>query len=283
MNRRVFLGLTVMCAAVWVAGCSEEPPAPPVMDVMNDMQALQEAAEAEALAKARAAAANAPAAGDDPMGSSGDVPQEGRFVVEFDTTVGSFTVEVDRSWAPIGADRFYKLVKDGYYDDAGFFRVVPNFMVQWGLAADPADTAKWDQSIMDDPVKQSNKRGYMTFAKTGAPNSRSTQVFVNYADNSFLDDQGFAPFGQVTKGMDVVSKISSAHGEEPDQGAATAEGNAYLKSTFPKLDYIKTARVIKDDQSNQPDAADGDTPEATAEPEATTEPEATPSPEAGVE
>jgi len=244
---------------VWIVGCAEEPPTPPVLNVINDMQAKQDAAEAEAMAKARAAAANtvSPADTVDPAHVS-DAPPEGRFVAEFETTVGSFTVAVDRSWAPIGADRFYKLVKDGYYDDAGFFRVVPDFMVQWGLAADPADTAKWDASIMDDPVQKSNKRSYVTFAKTGAPNSRSTQIFVNYKDNTFLDSQGFAPFGQVIKGMGVVSKISSAHGESPDQGAATSQGNAYLKANFPKLDYIKTARIIEDDLADGDDSAAAD-------------------------
>lgn len=253
MDRMTARILGVCClAAIVIAGCAEEPPAPPVLTVIDDMRAVQQADEDRRMAEARAKAANSVPQADPEEGMPDpslpdDVPGQGTYVVKFETTVGSFTVSVDRSWAPLGAHRFYQLVKDGFYDDAGFFRVVPNFMVQWGIAADPADTAKWDINIMDDPVKQSNQRGYMTFAKTGAPNSRSTQVFVNFKDNSFLDSQGFAPFGKVIEGMDVVDKISSAHGESPDQGTLTAKGNAYLKPKFPELDYIKTARVIKDD------------------------------------
>ena len=167
------------------------------------------------------------------------------FKVKFDSSVGPFVVEVHRAWAPNAADHFYTLVKNGFYDEARFFRVVPNFMVQFGIAADPAVQAKWRQSIKDDPVKQSNKKGYVTFAQTSAPNSRSTQIFVNYKDNAFLDSQRFAPFGEVTSGMDNVEKITSQYGEKPNQGSIQAEGNAYLKGQFPKLDYVKKATIEK--------------------------------------
>jgi peptidyl-prolyl cis-trans isomerase A (cyclophilin A) len=164
----------------------------------------------------------------------------------FDTTKGTFIIQVNRDWAPLGADRFYNLVKNGFYDDARFFRVIPNFMVQFGMNANPAVTTAWrSATLKDDPVKQSNKTGYVTFAKTSAPNSRGTQVFVNYKDNGFLDSQGFAPFGQVISGMDVVTKINSEYAERPDQGEITSSGNAYLMKNFPKLDAIKSATISK--------------------------------------
>jgi peptidyl-prolyl cis-trans isomerase A (cyclophilin A) len=162
----------------------------------------------------------------------------------FDTTKGTFIIQVNRDWAPIGADRFYNLVKNGFYDDARFFRVIPNFMVQFGMNASPAVTTAWrSATLKDDPVKQSNKTGYVTFAKTAAPNSRGTQVFINYKDNNFLDDQGFAPFGQVVSGMDVVTKINAEYKEQPSQADITSSGNAYLTKNFPRLDYIKSATV----------------------------------------
>jgi peptidyl-prolyl cis-trans isomerase A (cyclophilin A) len=157
-------------------------------------------------------------------------------------------IEVHRDWAPIAADRFYNLVRAGFFTNAAFFRVVPNFMVQFGLSANPAVNKAWSNANMiDDPVKQSNKRGYVTFARTGAPNSRSTQLYINYKDNLFLDppsQQGFAPFGTVTEGMDVVDKISSAYGERPDQGQITAEGDAYISKNFPNIDKIKSAKIL---------------------------------------
>jgi peptidyl-prolyl cis-trans isomerase A (cyclophilin A) len=167
------------------------------------------------------------------------------YKVKFDSTAGPFVVEVHRAWAPNAADHFYALVKSGFYDEARFFRVVPNFMVQFGIAGDPAVQAKWKESIKDDPVKESNKRGYVTFAQTSAPNSRSTQIFVNYKDNSFLDSQRFAPFGQVISGMDAVDKINADSGEKPNQGMIQSQGNAYLKAQFPKLDYVKKATIEK--------------------------------------
>ncbi len=167
------------------------------------------------------------------------------FKVKFDSSAGPFVVDVHRAWAPNAADHFYTLVKNGFYDEARFFRVVPNFMVQFGINADPAVQTKFKNTIQDDPVKQSNKRGFVTFAQTAAPNSRSTQIFVNFKDNSFLDSQRFAPFGQVTSGMDAVDKITSEYGEKPNQGMIQSSGNTYLKGSFPKLDYVKKATIEK--------------------------------------
>jgi len=172
------------------------------------------------------------------------------FNVLFQTSAGDFVVEVHRDWAPNGADRFYNLVKNGFYDGCRFFRVLSGFMAQTGMNGDPAIQQVWSRSnISDDPVKQSNKRGYVTFAQTSAPNSRSTQFFINFGDNSGLDQQRFAPFGRVTKGMDVVDKLFSGYGEGapngsgPSQGNIMMQGNAYLQKDFPKLDYIKKASI----------------------------------------
>jgi peptidyl-prolyl cis-trans isomerase A (cyclophilin A) len=163
--------------------------------------------------------------------------------VTFVTTKGDFVVQVTRSWAPIGADRFYNLVKHGFYNGAGFFRIVPGFVVQFGLGADPAvNKAMKDANIKDDPVTQSNKLGYLTFATAG-PNTRTTQVFISLGNNARLDSMGFAAFGQVTSGMDVVQGLYSGYGESPDQGKITNEGKAYIDKNFPKLDTIKTATV----------------------------------------
>jgi peptidyl-prolyl cis-trans isomerase A (cyclophilin A) len=167
------------------------------------------------------------------------------YKAKFDTSKGAFVVEVHRDWAPKGADRFYNLVKNGFFDDTRFFRVVPDFMVQFGINGDPNIQKNWaNANITDDPVKQSNKRGYITFATRGA-NTRTTQMFINFKDNAGLDRQGFAPFGEVVTGMDVVDKITSQYGEKPNQGSIQAEGNAYLNKEFPKLDYIKKATIEK--------------------------------------
>ncbi len=166
------------------------------------------------------------------------------YKAKFDTSAGTFVIEVHRDWAPRGADRVYNLVKAGFFDGVRFFRVVPNFMVQFGLNGNPAIQSAWTTaSIPDDPVKESNKRSYITFATAG-PNTRTTQVFINFRDNSGLDKQGFAPFGQVVDGMDVVDKLYSGYGDIADkQGEIRTGGNAYLNKTYPKLDYIKTATI----------------------------------------
>jgi len=172
------------------------------------------------------------------------------FKAQFDTTKGKITIEVTRSLSPNGADRFYNLVRSGYFKDIAFFRVVPGFMCQFGIHGDPGVSAKWrEAAISDDPVKGSNTRGTITFATSG-PNSRTTQLFINFADNTPLDGQGFSPFGKVIEGMDVVDKINSEYGEGaprgrgPHQGHVQMEGNAYLKANFPNLDYIKSATIV---------------------------------------
>lgn len=168
------------------------------------------------------------------------------YTAKFDTTAGVFQVEVHTDWAPNGADRFYNLVKNGYYDGCRFFRVVPGFMVQFGINGDPAIQRNWESAtIPDEPVKQGNTRGTITFAKSSAPNSRTTQVFINFKDNSSLNRTGFAPFGKIVSGMDVVDKIYSAYGERPEQARIQTEGTAYLAKSFPKLDYIKKATIEK--------------------------------------
>jgi peptidyl-prolyl cis-trans isomerase A (cyclophilin A) len=174
------------------------------------------------------------------------------YKARFDTSKGAFVIDVHRDFAPLGADRFYNLVKNGFYDDNRFFRVISGFMVQFGINGDPKISAPWrNAQIKDDPVKQSNKRGFITFATSG-PNSRTTQVFINFADrNSFLDGMGFAPFGQVTSGMDVVDALYSGYGEGapqgrgPDQGRVQFEGNDYLVKNFANMDYVKKATVEK--------------------------------------
>jgi peptidyl-prolyl cis-trans isomerase A (cyclophilin A) len=167
------------------------------------------------------------------------------FKAQFTTTKGDFVVEVHRDWAPIGADRFYNLVKNGFFTNAAFFRVIPGFMVQFGLNANPAVSKAWENAnLKDDPVTQSNKRGMVTFAKTSQPNSRSTQLYINYGDNAALDPQGFAPFGTVTEGMEVVDMIYSVYRERPDQGRITEEGDAYLVKNFPMIDKIKMAKIL---------------------------------------
>ena len=168
------------------------------------------------------------------------------FKVNMDTSKGLIVIQVHRDWAPLGADRFYNLVANGFFDDSRFFRVIPDFMVQFGMNGDPAVTAAWSRTTLkDDPVKQSNKTGYVTFANTGQPNTRGTQMFINYKDNAFLDAQRFAPFGEVVTGLNIAEKIDAEYAEKPDQGAITTQGNAYLIKSFPKLDYIKTATIVK--------------------------------------
>jgi len=166
--------------------------------------------------------------------------------VKFVTTKGEFVLHVTRAWAPLGADRFYNLVTHHFYDGCAFFRVVPKFVVQFGLTGDPAINKAWqDAKIKDDPTTQSNKPGTITFATAG-PNTRTTQVFMNFGNNSFLDNQGFAPFGEVTSGMDVVLNLYSGYADQPTghQDEITNQGKAFLEKSFPNLDSIKTATVV---------------------------------------
>lgn len=168
------------------------------------------------------------------------------FKVRFECSNGNFTIECYKEWAPIGVEHFYELLKVKFYDGARFFRVVPGFIVQFGIAGDPQLNAKYgEKTIKDDPVKQSNKKGMVTYAKTSLPNSRSTQLFINLADNTRLDTMGFAPFARVIEGMEVVERINPKYGESPDQMMIRMQGNAYLEQMFPDLDYIKRAYLVK--------------------------------------
>lgn len=165
------------------------------------------------------------------------------FRVAFETTRGNFDVDVIRAWSPRGADRFHELVTTGYFTDVAFIRVLPGFVAQFGMHGDPAVNRRWERPILDDPVVQSNKRGTIVFATSG-PHTRGNQFFINYSDNARLDRMGFSPFGRVVEGMSVVDSIYAGYGETPDQSRVGAEGNAYLKREFPRLDYIKSARIV---------------------------------------
>jgi peptidyl-prolyl cis-trans isomerase A (cyclophilin A) len=206
---------------------------------------------AAALALSVVAGASVALAGDlsDPASLNEKAPAV--YNAKFDTSKGTFVIEVHRDWAPNGADRFYNLVKNGFYNDVRFFRVLEGFMAQFGINGNPSLSAVWrDANIKDDPVKQSNTRGTVTFATAG-PNTRTTQVFINFGDNAGLDGQGFSPFGKVVSGMDVVDSLYGGYGEGaprgdgPDQGQVQAQGNAYLAESYPKLDYVKTATIVQ--------------------------------------
>jgi peptidyl-prolyl cis-trans isomerase A (cyclophilin A) len=171
------------------------------------------------------------------------------YKVKFETSKGDFVVQVNKEWAPLGAERFFQLVQSGFYDNARFFRVLPKFMVQFGINADPKASALWQSLVIpDDPVKQSNTRGRITFATSG-PGSRTTQVFINFANNARLDATGFSPFGEVLSGMEVVDSLYSGYGEGypkgngPRQELMQTQGNPYLEQSFPRLDYIKKASL----------------------------------------
>jgi peptidyl-prolyl cis-trans isomerase A (cyclophilin A) len=222
-----------------------EAPAPPKMETPAHAQP-----EATATAPAPAAAPS-PHPGYDrallrPAILKEQAPET--FQVKFVTTRGDFTVTVTRAWAPLGADRFYNLVKHHFYDNASFFRVVPGFVVQFGINAYPPVSAAWaNANIKDEPVVGSNKRGYLTYAKTSMPNTRSTQIFINLKDNAGLDRQGFSPFGVVdAQGMKVVEMLYDQYGDNgPDQEQLTKLGKPYVDKNFPKVDSIKSATLIE--------------------------------------
>lgn len=186
-----------------------------------------------------AQATSAPAAR--PLSTDSTAPAT--YQVRFKTSAGTFVVEITRAWAPLGADRLYTLVRQGFFDGTRFFRVVPGFVVQFGLSRSAAVSAQWHAAVIpDDPVTQHNVRGTVTFATAG-PHSRTTQIFVNYGDNTRLDAMGFAPIGRVVQGMEVVDRLYAGYGERPDQGAIEAMGNSYLASRYPKLDSIARATI----------------------------------------
>lgn len=174
------------------------------------------------------------------------------FQVKFETSKGDFILEAYREWSPLGVDRVYHMARSGFFKDVRFYRVLDGFMAQFGAHGDPAVAKAWREfNIQDEPVVQSNLRGFVSFAKSSMPNSRTTQLFINYGDNSRLDEMGFAPVGKIIEGMDVVDALYSGYGEGaprgtgPNQSLIAQQGNDYLKKDFPKLDYIKDAKIIK--------------------------------------
>lgn len=198
-----------------------------------------------------------------PKLASKTAPSE--FKVKFETTKGDFVVKVTRAWAPNGADRFYNLVDIGYFKDIAIFRAIEGFMFQFGIHGDPAVNAKWSESTFkDDPnAGVSNKPGYLTFAKSGLPNSRSTQIFVNLGNNSYLDRDNFTPFAQIVEGVDVVLKINTEYGENSSevQAAFQAQGNQYILKKFPRLDFIKSASFLMEDAVKAADPKASSSPE----------------------
>jgi peptidyl-prolyl cis-trans isomerase A (cyclophilin A) len=214
-SRIAALFTVITCAA----SCGEKAPPPP----------------------AKPAAAPPPAPPPAPV----DPAAPDSFRVRFETSKGAFVVEVKRAWAPRGADRFHNLVQQGFFNDERFFRVMPGFIVQFGMNGDTAVNAKWaSQRFPDDPVLHSNKRGTVTFATQMVPGTRSSQLFVNLVDNAMLDAGGFSPVGAVVEGMKVVDAIYSGYGDVDIQTRIGQEGNAFLKKAFPKMDFIKTATVV---------------------------------------
>ncbi len=171
-------------------------------------------------------------------------PAAAPFIVDVTTSKGVFAIEVNPAWAPNGAARFRELLDAGFYNEARFFRVISGFVAQFGINGTPATNSMWSsRTIPDDPVVRSNTRGYVTFAQTAAPNSRTTQLFINLGNNARLDTMRFAPFAMVISGMDVVDQLNAEYAEAPDQGMISAQGNAYLTANFPRLDYIVSAQI----------------------------------------
>ncbi len=182
----------------------------------------------------------------DPAGPEMNKTAPDEFRAKFETSAGDFVIDVKRELSPNGVDRFHNLVRNGFFNEQRFFRLVPGFIVQWGMHGDPEVTAKWqDATIQDDPVKISNTSGTITFAKTGRPNSRTTQLFINFGNNANLDGQGFAPFGTITEGMEAVQAINAEYQQKPSQQRIGEKGNKYLSKLFPNLDYIKSAYILE--------------------------------------
>jgi peptidyl-prolyl cis-trans isomerase A (cyclophilin A) len=247
-TQRSAAGSLALVALAGIVHCGAGPSASPATPTT--------AAAPAPLAPPAPPASSAPAAGHhapaelSPSLATARAPEV--FFADFTTSKGDFVVEAHRAWAPNGADRFYNLVKLGFFDDTRFFRAIRDFMVQFGIPGDPQVAAQWESAqIPDDPVTQSNLRGYMTFAQTGRPNSRTTQIFIVFENHATLDAGGFAPFAKVTRGMDVVDSLYKGYGEGaptghgPTQDRIQSEGNAYLDQDFPKLDRILTARIVE--------------------------------------
>ena len=229
------MSILAVCAAVLAQTKSAPPPA---KKAAPRAAAPKTASKAKVATKAKAAARNLLV----PSTLNAKAPPV--YLVKLNTTKGPIVIRVTKSWAPVGADRFYNLVRAGFYNDAAFFRVLPGFMAQFGISARPEVSRVWaERGMPDDPVKQSNKRGMVTYAQSSLPNSRSTQLFINYADNSRLDADRFAPFGEVIEGMEIADQIYAGYREQPDQTSITNQGKAYLDRQFPRLDRILTAVI----------------------------------------
>jgi peptidyl-prolyl cis-trans isomerase A (cyclophilin A) len=247
MRHRPHLYASAVCFAL-LAGCDRGPDAVPPKSDSTAPAASSPAGTTPAAAASGAASSTQPhPAMLNPSLAKETAPET--FKVKCVTTKGNFVIQVTRAWSPNGADRFFNLVKIGYLKDIAFFRNIKDFMVQFGIHGDPNVNAKWrSANIADDPVKQPNQRGYVSFATAG-PNTRSTQFFINHGDNRNLDGMGFSPFGQVVEGLDIVSALYQGYGEGfpqgrgPDQNRIQTEGNTYLRKDFPLLDYLKEATI----------------------------------------
>ena len=225
--------LLTLLTALFLAACSSS----------TDQQKKSAEAERATPPAPEKAPTPAPAPAPKPAPAPAPAEKSKTFKVRFTTSKGPVLIEVHPEWAPLGAEQFRKLVTAKYFDGVRFFRIVPNFVVQFGLAANPAVTKKWDVAITDDPVTQTNRTGALSFATMG-PGTRTTQIFINLKSNPSLDTQGFAPFAQVVEGMEIIEHLYGGYGEQPDQGAITSQGNAYVEKSFPNLDYIKTATIL---------------------------------------
>ena len=250
------MATAALCAALLISGCSSSQPSKNAAEERKESApAAGEPAKTPEPAKTAEAKPPEPPKAPEPAKApvtekaekkeARELPKEApeNFRVRFTTSKGPFIVEVHKAWAPKGVQRFYELIKDHYYDGNRFFRIVPRFIVQFGMASDPAMGRKWDKNIPDDPVTQTNRTGSVTFATAG-PNTRTTQLFINLNSNQALDAQGFAPFGMVVEGMSVVESLNPEYGERPDQGQIRSRGNAYLNAQFPKLDFIRKVEVL---------------------------------------
>ncbi len=239
--------MVVLLSAALLFSCSEEPE--PITDFEEFEPAPRE--QEEGVASAQGRRETPPRTPQTPPPSTGDQRAPDRFTVRFETTKGPILIDVTRDWAPYGADRFYTLVREGYFVDIAFFRVVEGFMAQTGIHGDPQVSARWrDRNIPDDPAgRQSNTRGMVSYAMAG-PGTRTTQFFINYGDTSRLDAMGFAPFGRV-RDMSVVDRLHNGYGDAPpggrgpNQGRIQLEGNTYLRAEFPELDYIRSASIVE--------------------------------------
>jgi len=280
MKRTLSIAVTTLAMLALFVGCANKPVESPAPGASAEEAAatttpkedMTQPTETPKPAEPKADGAAAPAQGDpkpigdaaggndaapatyghpgvlDPAQATETAPAS--FKVKFVTTAGDFVIEATRDWAPNGVDRLYNLVKIGYYENVAFFRVIGGFMAQFGIHGDPRVNKVWrDAKIADDPIKQSNKPGFVTFAMAG-PNTRTTQLFINFVDNNSLDGMGFPPIGKVVEGMDVANKIYSGYGEGaprgrgPSQGLVQMQGNSYLKESFPQLDYIKKTELL---------------------------------------